>query len=274
MTIGELLARVDGTGEFGVWLGGTDGQASFTRRADEPHYAASTMKLAVMVALMRLVERGALDLGQPVRVHNDFASIRPGERFGVPRDQEDALAVWDHLGGETTLEMLATEMVTRSGNLATNLVLELVGHDSAHQVLREFGSGRSVIRRCLFDQPGIDAEIQNLMSPADHAAVLVAVANDKAVGPESSAYVRDLLAANVWNDEIPAGLPTGTRVEHKNGWITRVRHDGGIVRPPDAEPFVLAVFTTSDLPDPEAQQLIADIAAVAWDQRHDLAAVR
>jgi beta-lactamase class A len=274
MGIRELLAEVEHAGEFGVWLGGLDGRAVFTHRADRPHYSASTMKLPVAVAMMRLVESGALDLDQPIRVHNGFTSARAGERFDVPRAEEDAPESWDHLGGDLTLGRLATEMITRSANLPTNLILELTGVDAADQVLQEFGSGPSVIRRCLFDQPAIDAGVQNLMTAADHAAVLVAIGNEKAVGPESSAYLRDLLAANQWNDEIPAGVPAGVRVEHKNGWIARVRHDGGIVRPPDAEPFVLAVFTTSDLPDSEAQQLIADIATVAWDHRHNLAAVR
>jgi beta-lactamase class A len=106
------------------------------------------------------------------------------------------------------------------------------------------------------------------MSPADLAAVLVAVGNG------ADQYVRDLLAANQWNGEIPAGVPAGTRVEHKNGWDSRIRHVGGIVRPPDASPFVLAMCTTSDLPDTEAQKLIAAVAAEAWEHRHDLETVR
>jgi beta-lactamase class A len=274
MTIGEVLGRVEGAGEFGVWLGWTDGKVAYSHRADETHYAASTMKLAVAIAVLRLVETGELGLDQPVRVHNDFASVVAGERFEVPRDEEDGADAFDRLGGEATVDWLTTEMITKSANLATNLLLELTGVEAADQVLREFGSGRSVIRRCLFDQPGMDAGVQNLMTAADHAAVLIALDNGKALGPESSAYLRDLLAANVWNDEIPAGVPDGTRVEHKNGWITRVRHDGGIVRPDDADPFVLSVFTTSDLPDPTAQRLIADIATIAWNLRNDLAGVR
>ncbi len=130
------------------------------------------------------------------------------------------------------------------------------------------GSGRSAIRRGIDDAAAQRAGISNEMSPADLAAVLVAVGN----GPDQ--YVRDLLAANQWNGEIPAGVPAGTRVEHKNGWDTRIRHDGGIVRPPDAPPFVLAMCTTSDLPDAEAQKLIAAVAAEAWEHRHDLETVR
>jgi beta-lactamase class A len=184
-------------------------------------------------------------------------------------------------------------MITRSSNLATNLVLELVGADAANAVLVEYAAGAeraaaergaspagaergagsgetadgSVIRRGIDDSPAQQAGISNLMSPAGLAGVLVAAGNDDST---SGLYLRDLLAANEWNGEIPAGVPAGTRVEHKNGWDLRIRHDGGIVRPSDADPFVLVVCTTSELPDRDAQQLIAAIAAEAWEHRLDL----
>jgi beta-lactamase class A len=273
MRITELLAAVDGAGEFGVWLGRTDGRAVFTHRADELHYSASTMKLPVAIATLRKVDSGNLDLEQQVTVHDGFDSAAEGRTFGVRRHQDDAAQTWEHLGGQVSLGWLMTEMISRSSNLATDLVLELTGVPAAAEVLREFRSGQSAIRRGIDDQPAQDAGISNTMSAADLAGVLIAVSNDKAASPESCGYLRDLLAANEWDGEIPAGLPAGTRVEHKNGWDDRIRHDGGVVRPPDADPFVLSVCTTSDLPDPDAQRLIADIAAAAWAHRHDLAGV-
>ncbi|MEV5964347.1 serine hydrolase [Kribbella sp. NPDC051952] len=268
MGIAELLAGVDGSGEFGVWLGGLDGVPVFEHAAERTHYSASTMKLPVAMAMMRKVEAGELALDQPVTVHNDFASAAGG-RFGVNPDEDEAPATWTKLGTAVPLSWLATEMISRSSNLATDLVLEQVGVDAAQAVLAEYGPGGSVIMRGIDDAAAQRAGISNLMSPAGLAGVLVAVGNQ----PDGD-YLRDLLAANQWNGEIPALLPTGTRVEHKNGWDTRIRHDGGIVRPTDADPFVLVVCTTSDLPDSDAQKLIAAIALEAWNHRHDLGAVR
>ncbi|WP_433168634.1 serine hydrolase [Kribbella sp. CA-247076] len=267
MGIAELLREVDGSGEFGVWLGRLDGVPVFEHEAETTHYSASTMKLPVAIAMMRKVEAGELALDQPVTVHNDFASAAGG-RFGVNPDEDEAPATWEKLGSEVPLGWLVTEMITRSSNLATNLVLELVGVDAADAVLRP---GPSAIRRGIDDLPARAAGISNEMSPAGLAGVLVAVGNQDGA---SGDYLRDLLAGNQWNGEIPALLPAGTRVEHKNGWDTRIRHDGGIVRPPDAEPFVLVVCTTSDLADADAQKLIASIALVAWNHRHALGDVR
>jgi beta-lactamase class A len=270
MGIADQLRAVAGRGEFGVWLGRLDGIAVFRHDAERPHYAASTMKLPVAIAMMRKVEAGELALDRPVTVHNDFASAAGG-RFGVNPAEDEAPATWTAMGEQVTLGWLATEMITNSSNLATDLVLEQTGVEAANAVLAEYGSGTSVIRRGIDDAAAQAAGISNLMSPDDLAAVLVAVGNDKSTAGD---YVRDLLARNTWNGEIPALLPGGTRVEHKNGWDTRIRHDGGIVRPTDADPFVLVVCTTSELPDPEAQQLIAEIAAETWTHRHDLEAIR
>jgi len=271
MGIKDLLDGVAGAGRFSVWLGAVDGTPVFEHAAGERHYSASTMKLPVAVAMMRKVESGELDLDQAVRVHEDFASAAPGERFRVDREEDDAPATWDHLGGEVTLGWLASEMISRSSNLATNLVLELTGVRAAHEALAP--RGPSAVRRGIDDTPARLAGISNEMTAADLAAVLVAVGNDSAASADSCRYLRDLLAANHWNDQIPAGLPAGVRVEHKNGWDTGIRHDGGIIRPADADPFVLVVMTSSDLPDDEAEQLIARIAGIAWEHRHDLGTV-
>jgi beta-lactamase class A len=273
----ELLSAVEGKGDFSVWLGGLDGRAAFSHDAARLHYSASTMKLPVAIAMMRAVEERRLALDQPVTVHNDFASAYGGERFGVQREEDDAPATWDHLGEQIPLRWLAEQMITLSSNLATNLILELTGAEAADRALADARGSvdgkRSVIRRGIDDRPALLRKISNLMSAADFAAVLIALGNDTAASPESCGYLRDLLAANQWNDQIPAGLPAGVRVEHKNGWDTGIRHDAGIVRPADAEPFVLSVFTTSDLDDDAAQRLIADIAAVGWEHRHDLGGV-
>ena len=75
----------------------------------------------------------------------------------------------------------------------------------------------------------------------------------------------DILAAQEFNDEIPAGLPPGTRVAHKTGWITGVSHDAALIYPPGRKPYVLVVLTKGIRERPVAQKLIADISRLVWE---------
>jgi beta-lactamase class A len=85
----------------------------------------------------------------------------------------------------------------------------------------------------------------------------------------------EILGDQELRDDLAAGLPVGTRVAVKNGWIMGVRHAAGVVFPDDAPPFVLAVCTSTpwarNRPDDDACGLVAAIAGAAWAARHDLA---
>jgi beta-lactamase class A len=77
-------------------------------------------------------------------------------------------------------------------------------------------------------------------------------------------------------EDLGAGLPPGTRIAHKNGWITGVRHGAGIVFPDDAPPYAIVVCTTTPFADTEAADdactLIARLAAASWEDRHAIGA--
>ncbi len=83
------------------------------------------------------------------------------------------------------------------------------------------------------------------------------------------------LFAQEHREDLAAGLPSGTRAAHKNGWVRGVRHAAGVIFPDDAPPFVLAVCATTPLavnrPGDDACRLIRSVAAAAWKDRQDFA---
>lgn len=244
---------------------GADGPA-FVHEEHRLHLTASTMKLVVLIVYLRAVEEGILDPDDNIEVHKDFPSSDGIHRFDVIKDQEDDLEPWrrDH----APLEWLVERMVTHSSNLATDLVIEAVGLErvvaAARQCHEEF-----FVRRWIDDVPGIRAGILNQVSAAALAASYQALASGALLEPEFATQALDLLARNTWNDEIPAGLPPGVRVAHKNGWDDDIRHDSGIVFPDDAPPYVLVVLTTGLAVD-AAPVLIATISSWAWTNRQHL----
>jgi len=262
-------------GVVSVWYGPPGGPAAYQRAAETTHYAASTMKLALLAALHRAADAGGLDLDAETEVRNDFASAAPGgPRFACRRDHDNDDAVWGRLGDVATLRWLADRMIVRSSNLAANLVLAAVGRPEADEAWRAVGARHSVVGRGIEDSAAADAGITNLVTAADLAALLGGIARGTAAAPRACRAMLDTLLAQERTEDIAAGLPPGTRIAHKNGWITGVRLGAGVVYPDDAPPFVLTVCATTPWAtsgrDDRACQLVARIAAAAWAARHAL----
>jgi beta-lactamase class A len=265
-----LLAAVDA-------LRGQDGTVSVVARVageDEPrvsvdpdarHYSASVMKLPILVAAHRLAERGRLDLNRPVRVHDSFASQAPGQRFTMDQSEDSDPVTWAALGTDVPLAELVGRMVTASGNLATNVVLDEVGTDEVAAVLADAGcSARTTIVRGIEDYHARDAGIDNLITADDMARLLVALAEGRLAGPDASAACEHTLRAQEYRNGIPAGLPPGLVVGNKTGWVTAVNHDVALVRAPDLPPVGLAILVSAPGTEEEREAGIARIAAAAW----------
>jgi beta-lactamase class A len=232
---------------------------------DAQHYSASIMKLPILVAVHRLAEQGQLGLDRPVRVHYDFESRSPGHHFSLDPAEDSDPATWAAIGDEVTLRELVHRMVTVSGNLATDLVLDEVGILEVAAVLADAGcSERTAIVRGIEDYPARDAGIDNVITADDMARLLVALAEGRLAGPEASAACEQTLREQEYRNGIPAGLPDGVVVGNKTGWITNVNHDVALVRAPDLPPVGLAVLVSAPGTEEERETGIARIAAAAW----------
>jgi beta-lactamase class A len=265
-TLADRVSRLPTQGLFSVWFGPLHGEAVFERNADEQHYAASTIKLPLVIAAYRLAERGRIDLDGTVAVHNSFRSAVDG-RFGLDAAEDSDEEVWRRMGNEVALRWLCYRAIVRSSNLATNLVLEVVGTEEVAHVLDDTGADSSCLTRGIEDYVARDAGLHNFVTAADLARILQSLVAGTASSPKACEEIVAVLAAQQVNDAIPAGLPPGTWVAHKSGWVPGISHDAGIVRPDDAAPFVLSVCTTADLTDQEGLDAIAGIAAAAWADR-------
>jgi beta-lactamase class A len=229
------------------------------------------MKLAVLAAAHRLADGGELDLDADVSVHDRFESALPGaDRFRMTPDYDSDPEVWQRLGHRVSLRWLTRRMIVRSSNLATNLVLEHVGHAEATEAWRAAGARHSVVNRGIEDYAARDAGQDNTVTAADLAGLLAALQTDRLASADACREMRQVLLAQEKNDDLPSGLPPGTRIAHKNGWINGIRHDAGIVYPPDTPPYLLVVCLTTSRPDESMRGLMGRIAAASWADRHHL----
>lgn len=263
-SVARCLAALPKAGLFSIWVGPLSGRAWLTRQADAQHYAASTMKMALAMAAYREAGSDGVELDAPVLVHNSHHSALDGQPYSVTRADDEDPQPWRRLGERVALRWLVYRSLVRSSNLATNLVLEAVGVPAVTRVLALAGATRSVVARGIEDSRARAAGFDNLVTAADLAVQLQALASGRLLGAPASHELLDVLAAQQINDAIPGRLPAGTRVAHKSGWVDGISHDAGIIYPTDSQPFVLVMCTTSELDEQAGLDLVADVAAAAF----------
>jgi len=265
-SLAAAVASVAGDGTVSVVarISGED-EPRVSVEPDARHYSASIMKLPILMAAHRLVERRRCDLDRLVRVRNDFDSQKPGHRFALDQEEDSDPATWAALGTDVRLRDLVHRMVTVSGNLATNLVLDEVGVEEVAAVLADAGcSERTTIVRGIEDYPARDAGIDNLITADDMARLMVALAAGHLAGPDATADCERTLQAQTYRKGIPAGLPDGLVIGNKTGWISGVNHDVALVRSPGLPPVGLAVLVSAPGTEEEREAGIARIAEAAW----------
>ena len=169
------------------------------------------------------------------------------------------------MGKRVTLTELIDHMITRSSNLATNALVDLAGAKNANATAHALGARDIRVLRGVEDGKAFRAGLNNTTTARDLATLMEAIETGRAASRTSCDAMRDVLLRQEFNGEIPAGLPPGTKVAHKTGFITAVLHDAAVVYPPGRRPYVLVVLTRGITNEAAARRLIADVSKLVYD---------
>ena len=261
--IAARVAQVPGA-QVAVTYRAMDGSESLDVNADVDFHAASTMKLPVMMEVLRAVDAGRLALDQRILLVNRFHSIVDGSPYALDAGEDSDSSVYRRIGERVAVRDLLERMIVRSSNLATNTLIALVGAAQADSTAHRLGAAHMRVLRGVEDGKAFAAGMNNTTTSADLAALLLHVERADALSPGSAALMKDILLRQEFNESIPAGVPAGTPVAHKTGSITAVLHDAAIVYPAGRPPYVLVVLTRSIPDEKVAEMLIADISRLVW----------
>ncbi|MFA6168041.1 MAG: serine hydrolase [Gemmatimonadaceae bacterium] len=262
--IEQRIASVPGA-QAGVWLQDLATGDTLAINAAASFHAASTMKVPVMIELFRRADTGALRLDSAIILRNQFASIVDGSSFSLSAGDDSDSSLYARVGQPVTLRELNERMITRSSNLATNAVIELLDARTANATARALGASTIQVRRGVEDTKAYNAGLNNTTSARDLGVLMAALAQDRAASRSACEAMRAVLLRQEFNNDIPAGLPPGTPVAHKTGWITATTHDAAIIYPPRRAPYVLVILTRAIPKRTDAQQLMAGISRDVWD---------
>jgi beta-lactamase class A len=238
----EEISRASGA-RFGIWFKDLASGLSLSKNPSLVMHAASTMKTPVLLELLRRVDEGSLKLTDELPVKNEFRSLADGSPFSIGLEENDGPTV-AHAGKTATIEFLAKEMIVRSSNLATNILLTLLGPENVQKFTDALGAPTVHVRRCVEDGKAYEKGLNNETDAAGMGAVMEAVVRTPKLSAAAKARAWEILVGQTFNEEIPAGLhpQSGAVVAHKTGSISSVQHDAAIVRLPDGRAYVLVLL--------------------------------
>src|SRR5881227_3986981 len=111
----------------------------FSLQGDRWFHAASTIKVALLLALFRAADERRLRLDDSLHVRNRLLSAADGTPFHLNRDSDALPELYQLVGRTAKISALAQGMIAASSNLATNLLLDFVGVEYTHKVLKDAG---------------------------------------------------------------------------------------------------------------------------------------
>jgi beta-lactamase class A len=240
----EKIEAESGAKAAAVALHDTESGFELHYKADRWFHAASTIKVPILLGVFAAIDRGDLLPHSRVHVRNRFLSVVEDIPFRVESGRDANSAVHNAIGKMMRVDELAYHMITTSSNLATNLLLGVIGANSVNQTLKELGVADGIeLERGVEDELAFEKGINNMVTADGLLRILVLLSQGKAFSPALSRRMMDILHGQEFNQGIPARLPKGTRVAHKTGEISTVAHDAGVIYLPKRKPYVLVVLT-------------------------------
>ncbi len=253
--LGEIRKKVESyPGIAGVYVRDLDGDYGYGVRPDEEFFSASIIKVPVMVAVYRKVERGELSFSQQVEIKEEDWAAGAG------------WLQWEKAGTKQTVGDLLLLMMTQSDNVATNALVRIVGgSDHVNEVARSLGAEHTLLYQKVSSERGAVPALDNRTTPRDMAAMLQEIAEGEAASAKSCGYMIDLMHTNELDWWLDAGLPTGVDAANKAGWLYKVYGDVGIVEEGDRRYAVAILTKHGSATVTDGQILIEELSRTAWE---------
>ena len=235
----------------------------FSLNGDRWFHAASTIKVAVLLAVFRAADEGRLRLDDSLHVRNRFFSAAGGSVFHVTPDRDATPELYHSIGRTTRISALAHAMISGSSNLATNLLLDFISVDYARKVLRDAHVHSVELRRGVEDHAAHEQGINNEATANGLLTLLAAIRGDFLSNESKQGVIRILLEQR-FNSMIPARLPPHAAVAHKTGEISTACHDVGIVYLPEREPYIAVILSEFDSDRDGRRETVAAISELIY----------
>ena len=241
-------------GVMGYAVKDLSGGETFLRLPDTVFPQASSIKLTILLELMRQAQEGKLSLEEKHTLRRSEMTVG---------DTEPILTM---LGdGTVTLSLhdLAIFMVVLSDNTATNILIDRLGMDNINEGVTRLGLKETKLRRHMIDLEAAKKGNENVSTPREMLTLIEKVHAGQALDAAHSKEYFDLLRLPK-ESEFHKALPEDVSIADKPGSLEGVRCDTGLIDIP-GHPFVMSITTTYNASDNEGERAVEDVARLAYD---------
>ena len=227
---------------------------TFLRLPDTVFPQASSIKLTILLELMRQAQEGKLTL-------EEKHTLRRSEM--TAGDTEPILTM---LGdGTVTLSLrdLAIFMVVLSDNTATNILIDRLGMDNINESVARLGLNETKLRRHMIDLEAARKGNENVSTPREMLTLIEKVHAGQALDAAHTKEYFDLLRLPK-ESEFHKALPEDVSIADKPGSLEGVRCDTGLIEIP-GHPFIMSITTTYDASGDDGERAVEDVARLAND---------
>src|SRR3972149_6510688 len=228
-------------------------------------HAASTMKTPVMIEVFKQAAENKFNLDNSIEIKNEFRRIVDDSIYLLNITDDSGEELYNFIGKKKTIRELVFDMITVSSNLATNILIELVGAKNTTETLRSIGANDIKVLRGVEDNKAFQLGLNNVVTAFDLMLMYQYLAKHELVSHEASKEMINILLHQKHNSRISAKLPPDVKVAHKTGSITGVGHDSGIIFLPDGRKYVLVLLSKNVTDEKAVIEVQAEISKMIYE---------
>ena len=228
-------------------------------------HAASTMKTPVMIEVFKQAAENKFNLDDSIEIKNEFTSIVDDSIYSLDITDDSGEELYNFIGKKKTIRQLVFDMITVSSNLATNILIELVGAKNTTETLRSIGANDIKVLRGVEDNKAFQLGLNNVVTAFDLMLMYQYLAKHELVSHEASKEMINILLHQKHNSRISAKLPPDVKVAHKTGSITGVGHDSGIIFLPDGRKYVLVLLSKNVKDEKAVIEAQAEVSKIIYE---------
>lgn len=258
-TLGQKIEQTikQSGGDWGIVLEDLDTGEKWTQNANKIFYAASVIKIPIMISVFAAAEDKAFNL-------SDTIVLKREDMVGGAGVLQKMTA-----GTSLTIYDLTTLMIIQSDNTATNMLIDLVGHERIQQEMIKIGLTKSQLYNKLMVVP-VHREGNNILNASEMANIMKKLANGEIISHHACDQMICILKSQQLQSCLPGKLPHPSsdiiggnkqwEMAHKTGSIQNVVHDVGIMYVGNRK--MIATVLSSGIDNYQAQLAFAKIG---WD---------